>query len=115
MCATQQTPMQTEYLELQLSTAVVGAGSTEHSSVTWPGEHVKLGSGQGEKRIAVLLASPYSSFPSKYTYPWALLLMVIKSSYYGPSVMLRKNKIANLSVLFQLYFQWHEIWVDTRY
>lgn len=60
MCATQQTPMQTECLELQLSTAVVGAGSTgtEHSSVTWPGEHVKLGSGQGEKRIAVLLASP---------------------------------------------------------
>lgn len=38
--------------------------------------------------------------------------MVIKSSYYGPTVMLRKNKIANLSVLFQLYFQWHEIWVD---
>lgn len=54
MCATQQTQMQTEYLELQLSTAVAGAGSkgTEHSSVTWPGECVKPGSVHGERRTA---------------------------------------------------------------
>lgn len=38
--------------------------------------------------------------------------MMLNSSYYGPTVRFRKNKIANLSVLFQLYFQWHEVWAD---
>lgn len=38
--------------------------------------------------------------------------MITNSFYRGPSVMFGKNKIANLGVLFQLYTQWHEVWVD---
>lgn len=67
MFATPRTQMQAEYLELQLGTAAVGAGSTgtEHSGITWPGECVQPGNAHGEKRAADPLATHCSPSPPK--------------------------------------------------
>lgn len=113
MCATQQTHIQTEYLDLQLSTAVVGAEAQAQNVLVLHGLESMLNQ-------VVLMGRRGLLTPQLDPAP--LPLQIHKSS--GTAVddnkqlllwsycYVQEEQIANLSVLFQLCIQRQEVWVD---
>lgn len=115
VCATQRTQMQTHSFELRPNAAAVCAGSSHKNVLVLHGLECVLHQMMLMGRITDPLASP--CFPSPPN------MFISRDHYYSfyclqyyintwTTIKFRRNKTANLSVLFQLSIQWHEAQAD---